>query len=137
MFRIPYRWTWRNSWKNIYWAVDDAWCGIKNVVRWTPVIWFDADFDHDYLSEILEYKFRRMSKKIGGGPTLSRGRKARELAICALLCKRMREDVYYANAKKRYPERGTAWAKMIESLAKQDQQMLGRMIAKHYRSWWD
>lgn len=138
VFRIPYRWTWRTAWTNITSAVDDVTHGIGNIIRWIPVIWFDADFDWGYLNSILIYKFKRMAKTLEDGPTMSGSRHARQLRICAELCRRMGENVYFDIAAKRYPEqRGKAWGKMINDLKSQDQKLLGKLIGKHYQSWWN
>lgn len=37
------------------------WRGIRNVIRWAPVVWHDADYDWAPLARIMEYKLRRMS----------------------------------------------------------------------------
>jgi len=34
--------------------------GIRNLWRWFPVIWKDRDWDHGYLSRILEFKLLSM-----------------------------------------------------------------------------
>ena len=35
---------------------------IKNVIRWLPVIWNDADFDYAYLIDIIGFKLLNMYK---------------------------------------------------------------------------
>jgi len=63
--------------------------GIGNIIRWTPIIWDDADFDWAYLARIMEYKLRRMSKTIGDGYIANAERYSRQMLICAaimLLC---------------------------------------------------
>lgn len=39
--------------------------GIKNLVRWFPVIWNDRDFDSQYLLELMKFKIEKMSKLQG------------------------------------------------------------------------
>lgn len=112
------------------------------MIRWTPIIWFDHDFDWDFLNTILEYKFRRMSVSIGrNGILTGKDRTAKQLMVCAELCKRLGDEFgengYYKNADKRFPHRGPYWAKRVDALGKQDQELLATMIRKYYRHWWD
>ena len=45
--RIYYRWS---NLKN----------GIRNLIKWWPVIWRDRDWDHSYLSRLIEFKLVSM-----------------------------------------------------------------------------
>lgn len=36
--------------------------GIKNIIKWTPLIWNDRDYDWNYLMRMLEKKLRSMSE---------------------------------------------------------------------------
>jgi hypothetical protein len=138
MFRFPYRWRFDTIHKNLGSACYDIRHGIYNILRWTPVIWFDLDCDWTFLNEILEYKFRRMAKSIGDeGHLVRSARYGRQLTVCAELCKRMREDKYAENASRTFPDRGTDWAKSIRRSKDQDNRYLGLLIGKYYRHWWD
>lgn len=35
---------------------------VKNIIRWLPVLWNDADFDYGYLVEMLEFKLKNMQE---------------------------------------------------------------------------
>lgn len=111
--------------------------GISNVFRWIPIIWLDRDWDWEHLNTILIYKFERMAKSIERGPAKDRTEKAKELRICAELCRRMGKDEYAENLEMFRPQRDTYWAKHWTMMAKQDQDMLGKLIGKYYMSWWD
>jgi hypothetical protein len=85
----------------------------------------------------MEKKFRQMAYlQSTYGNTVSRHKLAKQLRICAYLCKRMQEEPYPENAKF-YGYPGKAWAKEWSAVEKQDREMLGKMIAKHVTSWWD
>ena len=99
------------------------WTGPRNVLRWLPIIWSDQDWDYVYLLRIMEFKFRRMAHSMEHGPTLSGPRHARELAICAHLCKRLREDDYYLKDMKT----GHHWVE-YESIRRSDHELLGKLI---------
>jgi hypothetical protein len=136
--RIPYRWGAR-PFTNIKWIIEDLfWYGPRNVIRWLPKIWLDADFDYSYLLKLMEYKLSRMADVQAKGFHLNRDRSARQMKVCAALCKRLsNEDSYYRNADKVFPMRGKWWSQHITNAQKQDQQMLGKIIGKYITHWWD
>ena len=39
-------------------------CGIKNLIRWFPIIWKDRSWDHRYIYEILRHKLDLQQKHI-------------------------------------------------------------------------
>lgn len=133
-FRIPYRIPYRWQPSTIWFALTD---GIANVFRWVPVIWSDSDYDYAFLLRIMEYKLRRMAAVLESGHLLDGPRRARQARVCAELCKRMHEDRYCENADIRYPGRGKTWASLVASQESLDEKLLGRLIGKHLRSWWD
>jgi hypothetical protein len=137
IFRVPYRWLPRTFWTNIRSCWIDVTHGIHNIIRWTPVIWFDADFDWSYLAVVMEYKLRRMSKVLGEGHHLHRERDAKQTLICAELLRRLQAEDYYENADRRFPIRSKHWAAHISMQEKQDQDYLAMMIRKYLRNWWD
>jgi hypothetical protein len=136
--RIPYRWGAR-PFTNIKWIIEDLfWYGPRNVIRWLPKIWLDADFDYSYLLELMEYKLSRMAISQANGYHAHKERYAKQMRICAALCKRLsNEDYYYLNANKRFTNRGKSWSEHITNSQKQDQQMLGKILGKHITHWWD
>ena len=139
MFRVPYRWLPRTFVTNVFSMALDIKIGVCNVFRWIPVIWFDGDYDFCFLVSIMEYKLRRMSKCIGNGCTLHREKDAKDIMVCAELCRRINSEfsVYYDNADKRFPDKGKKWAEMISKAQIQDRKLLGKMIGKHLSKWWD
>lgn len=71
--------------------------GVKNLWVYRKLIWQTADWDYAYLLELMEFKLRRMDDAIGNGCLLHRERKAKQMRVCAELCRRIRKDEYYAN----------------------------------------
>jgi hypothetical protein len=138
LFRVPYRWLPRTAWRNIHGILHDLIHGVRNVLRWIPVIWFDIDWDHSALLQILEYKFRRMAEQFERhGMTISTPQIAKQLRICAVLCRRLNEEEYYENAAKAFGYGTKAWSKECSAVQNQDQEMLGRIIGKYLCHWWD
>lgn len=124
------------AWLVDHWN-DIAW-GIKNIIRWTPVIWFDEDFDWSNLARVMEFKLRLMEKEFRvNGHHVNSKRDAKQVLICAELLNRMQKEDYYDNADSIYPERNGLWVKHIAMQEKQGQEYLALMFRKYLRAWWD
>lgn len=137
-FRIPYRWDRpRTFCKNVWWIITDIRDGICNVFRWSKVIWFDSDYDWEYLAEVMEYKLRRMSKGFKEhGHHVNADLDAHRMLVCAELLKRLREDEYWQNAQIRFGK-STLAANHSQMVQKNDQKYLGVILGKYLNHWWD
>ena len=40
-------------------------CGVKNLIKWGPIIWRDRDWDDSFLFEIIKFKISNMSESHG------------------------------------------------------------------------
>ena len=123
---FPYRWLPRTFFSNIYYMFRGIWKGVCNIFKWTPVIFFDEDWDWGYLAHIMEYKMRRMSKCLGNGCHSTAKRDEKQLLMCAELLKRMQKDEYMCGYNNKDFYGGI-----------RDQKLLGKIIGKHFMSWWD
>jgi hypothetical protein len=56
--------------------------GVRNLWRWAPIIWRDRDWDHGYLSRILEFKLYTMYNYLNSDQTVGLHHK-RDLANLA------------------------------------------------------
>lgn len=122
---FPYRWTWRTAHKNInykFWSIVH---GIKNIIRWTPVIWDDVDYDWEPLARVMEFKFRTMAKNFEGTGITCCDETSKETLICAELLKRLIGDDSSGVSFDKHRVRSEEW-----------QEMLGEMIGKKLRNWW-
>ena len=54
---------WWLRWEAKY-SHKDLYQGIKNLVRWFPIIWRDRDWDDHYIFEVLKFKLKNQSKYI-------------------------------------------------------------------------
>src|SRR5574337_1074694 len=141
MFRVPYRWLPRTMWPNLRSLVFDLRHGLYNLWRWLPVIWFDDDYDWDFLARIMEIKFRRLAVRLENGYTLNGPRLGKQARTCAVLLHRLQEERYFENAGYD-PETWKAWtsdcAKWIAThaayMGAQDQRYLGELIGKDRKS---
>jgi hypothetical protein len=124
---FTYRWTWRTWYKNIYWFLYDIKEGIKNIIRWAPVIFQDRDFDWDFLARIMEYKIRRMYLHLKRfGHHAGHTRDERNMLICVELLKRLRADDHEKLPFWRHEMRMKGW-----------ERLLGKIIGRQLRCWWD
>lgn len=109
--------------------------GIKNLIRWFPIIWNDRDWDYAYLCILMETKLRQMSENFKNhGHTMGCDKHARQTLVCAEILKKLRDDEYMEKAQKIY---GKNWPKYFEVAKKEDLEYLGKMIGKHFLNWWD
>ena len=83
--------------KDIYYSVKN---GIRNIVKWIPIIWDDHDWDDYYIYNLLYQKFNYMEKffrsdKVWSAKALD---VADKLKVAKLLCKRIVDENYLTNA---------------------------------------
>jgi hypothetical protein len=89
------------------------------MIRWTPIIWKDRDFDWEYMADIIEYKLRRMNKFFETyGNRMDSTKQAREMLIAAELLRRIKSDDN---------------PKMTSEYCR----MLGRLMGRKMLTWWD
>ena len=101
--------------------------GIRNIIRWLPIVWKDEDYDWEYLARIMEVKMRWMSDHFKDYPIVADSKEmSKELLICIELIKRLRKDSFAGNT---YKEK--------DANAQRHQEMLGRIIGRKLRCWWD
>lgn len=69
--------------------------GVKNLIRWFPIIWRDRDWGHRYIFDILEHKLKSQSKYIGDRDIhISAKRDAEIMLTCVRLMERIRDGYY-------------------------------------------
>jgi hypothetical protein len=130
----------RNVWEFFRYDIHQ---GVGSLIAWWPLIWNDRDWDHAYLLDILALKLRRMSdlqRDYGNG--VNHMRYSRQLLVCSVLCKRIRDDNYYEEAEKAFgksrDKNGHHWyITMAMANQKHEQELLGKMIGKYISYWWD
>jgi hypothetical protein len=118
--------------REILWDIH---LGLRNLWTWLPIIWQDRQHDWTFLTTLLEFKLRRMERfyrlySVHAGASAD----ARNMLICAALCKRLSTDDYVPISTY---FRSHHSIEHDEMLARQDNEYLGRMFRKHLRKWWD
>jgi len=119
-----YRWLPRTVFGNISYAFYVFRRGICNIVKWTPVIWWDIWFDSESIFEILKFKIGDMEKNFKlYGHHVGSDRDAHRMMICRILLDRLIKDDYL---KTRYIY-----------MRQQDLDYFCKLFNKNIYSWWD
>lgn len=80
--------------------------GIKNIIKWMPVIWNDRQWDQYYLYLMLRHKLSLMEKFFReDGITLSSEEKAEKMELCILLLDRLIKSEYIYSAYKNHDKK--------------------------------
>lgn len=76
-------------------AYYNVYYGIKNLIKWAPIIWNDRDYDWNPLMRILEKKLRNMSELHESyGNAESSNDTAKELLFASFLASKIAEEDY-------------------------------------------
>ena len=106
------------------------------MLRWTPVIWSDRDWDWCHLARVMQFKLHAAARLEETRGHLTSKRDAKQMRVCAALLRRLMDDEYYENAARRHGEGRLAVLAAVEA-QREDQRLLGTLIGKHLTSWWD
>jgi len=72
--------------------------GVRNLIKWFPVIWNDRDWDFFFIWTILHKKLELMEKEIRvNGHHKNNIRDANQIKLCVNLLKRLIDDQYHEN----------------------------------------
>lgn len=127
---------------------------IRNLIRWSPMLWEDNDFDHGYLYNVILIKIKQMEKFWNSNKVWSLTKRKvkiqKDLKTCRILLERLIAEDYWDSAAARYkvPSYGKnkddvpnwkfkLYVKRVDYLRKQDEELLFNLISKHISTWWD
>lgn len=69
--------------------------GIKNLVKWFPIVWKDRDWDTHYIWQVMKFKLKNQSKYIGYHDRhLSAKRDAQIMMLCVKLIEKIQSEYY-------------------------------------------
>ena len=127
--------------------------GIRNLIRWFPVVWKDRNWDHSYIYDVLRFKLNNTEHCIRNGSHISAGKDADRIKICVNLLDRLRNDVYFDmiygdwdgggslsdinNRTKEEREDFNRRYKHEDYMIKQDIDMLFDIMKKNIQKWWE
>jgi len=73
----------------------DLYFGIKNLIKWFPIIWNDRDWDDYYIFEILKFKIANQADHIAEHDNHTRAQyDAQRMRLCVKLLDRVQNEFY-------------------------------------------
>jgi hypothetical protein len=70
--------------------------GIKNLIKWTPIVWKDRDYDYQSLLEMMKFKLENMEDFFRRkGFAIDAEKRADEMKFCVELLDRLINDVHF------------------------------------------
>lgn len=82
-----------------------VWYSLVNLYHYLPIIWSDRDWDYSCMLTLWAKKFDRMAYLHEHyGHHVGKEKVARDLRVCASLCRRIRDDSYTEAALKEHEE---------------------------------
>ena len=114
--------------------------GIKNLWRWFPIIWNDADFDHNFIEIILYEKLRNTynffisENSVTNWDEQEANKALRALRICITILER-RQTKFYIMVATDLDD-----LKQVDNIIKcekRDMEIFGKLFGKYLNYWWD
>ena len=101
--------------------------GVKNLIKWFPVIWEDRDYDYYFLLILMSRKMKNMSELHSKhGMSIDSDKYAEQLKYCSELAEKIAEG--------NYPVRDLEEERR---LAKNDLNKLFTTMEENILNWWD
>ena len=112
---------------------------IKRCVGLSRTYWGRDDSDWSTVTGLMEHQLTLQGNIIANDTWHKYAKKdARRIKICVELLRRINNEFdigAFDQAQKRYPSYGPHWAKQINILEAQQEEMFFRYF-RHFRSWW-
>lgn len=110
-----FKWGWWNP-RTAYYSVKH---GVRNLIKWFPIIWNDRDWDWHYWLEMNIKKLESMDKNIReNGNHVYHIRDADNIRLATLALKRLKEDNYHENSFRNHNKK---WGKIETSWGEKDE----------------
>lgn len=129
---------------------------IQTILAWLPILWRDRDWDYAFLLRIIEFKISRMRRhhlKHSHAGKREIHRITHHMRTCELLLKRLQNDEYleaedYPRANRTIEDLIRPWSddeikiakyaiKRAELRRRHEEELLFRILRRHYKTWWD
>ena len=108
---------------------------IKHIIKWLPILWDDADWDHYYLLKILRFKLAEMLKYFHNFEYVETEEYEKQMKRCLHLIDRLQRDDYWLVAKRLGYTKKAHLDKTNEMMVK-DSNELFSIIDKNWAFWW-
>lgn len=134
--------------------------GIRNIIKWFPLIWKDRPWDHVYIYDILSFKLKLQAEHIDkNGLHVGAERDAEIIMTCSKLAKKLADEYYndepieyeyvqryfnkysntYKKVLKKYPDARPAMIKyyIAEEIKNKAKRLLFSIMENKIEEWWD
>lgn len=106
----------------IYWSY--LWHGINNLIKYFKIIWYDRDWDHEYIQIILLFKLKNTKKDLEKYLDCDDLAYYKALNICISILERQTNEFYYKLNN------------FNEEIEERDLKLFGKLYSKYVRYWW-
>lgn len=112
--------------------------GIKNLIKWFPLVWKDRDYDHNYILYTLKFKIhntRKLHEK--NRRHVGVEKEIHCMKVCEILLDRLIKDDYYWMHFKSTNINNRQFLIRSNNNRIIDKNYLFHILSKRIDSWWD
>jgi hypothetical protein len=92
--KIFKKWWWYSTGFHLHKII---WAGIKNLFKWTPIVWKDRDFDFHYILDVLYFKLRNTARYLERNDRfVNTAYHVSKIKLCMNLIDKINEEYYYS-----------------------------------------
>lgn len=90
--KIFKKWWWYSTGFHLHKII---WTGIKNIIKWMPIVWKDRDWDHAYIMYALRFKIKNTADYIEKNKRYEGWeRDVQKMRLCVRLFDALEQDIY-------------------------------------------
>jgi hypothetical protein len=111
---------------------------IRNLIKWSPILWSDRDFDYAYLLIIINKKLKMMEQFFLSDKTITKSaaKHGKQIRTARILTDRIIEDDYF-NLSLFKSSNIKFKIKHADYMKMQDLNYLNTILNKYMLGWWD
>lgn len=125
------------NWLDDYLSFHTIRDGIRNLIKWFPIIWKDRNFDQGYIYDMLYFKLGEMQKFFESGNTYAVG--ADKCAEQIKECRRLLDHIMTEAIQDENWD-GDKFTKPLDEIAeleKEEKKVFWNMMCDCIDGWWD
>ena len=119
--------------------------GIKNILRWFPIIWKDRNYDHAFIEYMLLHKLQMMYDRFNdpnetyvNWGTIHAKKALKALRICITILQRRKNEFYIFHLWNEKEDDLTDEVMIrIDMTERRDWKLLHKLMEQYMEYWWD
>jgi len=118
--------------------------GIKNIIKWFPIVWKDRNYDHAFIEYMLKHKLQMMYDRFSdpnetyvNWETDHAKKALKALKICITILERRNSEFYILNLWDENEELTEELMAKLNSVERRDWKLFHRLMEQHMEYWWD